>query len=56
MKTYAVVKDGVVVNLVVWDGKSQWRPDEGKAVALKEGDVVDIGDAYVGGEFVRPST
>ncbi|CAK7025443.1 hypothetical protein [Saezia sanguinis] len=53
MKTYAVVKDGVVVNLVVWDGKSQWRPDEGKAIALGAEDIVDIGYVYEDGKFIK---
>lgn len=49
---YAVVVDGVVVNLVVWDGISDWKPVQGEAV-LTDGDV-GIGWGYVNGEFINP--
>lgn len=52
MSVYAIVKKGVVTNVVVWDGKSDWVPESGKAV-LAEG-TVDIGWLYDGKEFTPP--
>ncbi|MFW5365791.1 hypothetical protein ACOAKA_10205 [Escherichia coli] len=49
---YAVVVDGVVVNVVMWDGVSDWRPEKGEAV--KTGGTVGIGWLYSGGEFTPP--
>ncbi|WP_166506521.1 tail fiber assembly protein [Sodalis glossinidius] len=54
MKNYAVIEDAVVTNFVVWDGKSEWRPEKGKAVLASEG--VGIGWKYVNGGFKRPDT
>jgi len=50
---YAVVDgNGVVVNVVLWDGISQWGPPAGHiAVPLKEG---GIGWSYTKGKFVPP--
>lgn len=33
---YAVVKDGLVINVVSWDGTSDWSPAHGVAVACPE--------------------
>ena len=52
MSVYAIVKKGVVTNVAVWDGKSDWVPESGKAV-LAEG-TVDIGWLYDGKEFTPP--
>lgn len=27
--TYAVIQDGVIVNVVLWDGQNDWSPPEG---------------------------
>lgn len=48
---YAVVENGVVTNIVVWDGVSNWKPDQGDAIAIPDGVVVTIGDTYDGAEF-----
>lgn len=46
MATYAVVKDGVVENIVEWDGNlDSWSPDDGcEALELYEGQEVHIGE------------
>ena len=50
--TYAVVKDGIVINIVVWDGETEWQPDEGYAV--KTDGSVGIGWLYDGETFTPP--
>jgi len=63
---YAVVRDGVVENVIVWDGQSAWSPPDGTTLVplpfTKEEDGVrrytaGIGWNYVDGEFVdnRPT-
>lgn len=48
---YAIINDsGVVVNAVLWDGKTKYEP-AGKIVPLEEG--FGIGDGHVNGEFVK---
>lgn len=48
---YAIVNDsGVVVNAVLWDGKTKYEP-AGKLVPLEDG--FGIGDSHVNGEFVK---
>lgn len=47
---YAVVKDGVVTNLAIWDGESNWEPETGTAVKV-EGPC-GIGWGYDGKNFV----
>jgi hypothetical protein len=38
MDGYAVVRDGVVENIVVWDGEAEWSPPEGcEVVAAPDG-------------------
>ncbi|RXF67677.1 hypothetical protein [Hansschlegelia zhihuaiae] len=49
---YAVVIDGVVDNVVLWDGEADWSPDGGDAVRC--GDEVEIGWTYEGGAFRAP--
>ncbi|MHA0917094.1 tail fiber assembly protein [Kosakonia cowanii] len=34
MSIYAVVENGVVINTVVWDGKSEWKPETGEPVLV----------------------
>ncbi|MER5005930.1 tail fiber assembly protein [Atlantibacter hermannii] len=50
--SYAVVKDGIVINIVVWDGETEWQPDEGYAV--KADGSVGIGWLYDGETFTPP--
>jgi len=51
-KTYAVVVDGKVVNVAVWDGETAWTPERGEAVEIPEGVSAGIGWDYIDGEFV----
>ena len=51
---YALVDNtGLVVNIIIWDGESDWQPPEGLiAVPLTDG--AAIGWSYVEGEFIAP--
>lgn len=52
MSNYAVVEDGKVTNIVVWDGETKWLPENGDAILAPEG--VGIGWTYVDGIFTAP--
>ena len=50
---YAVVKDGVVINRIIWDGVTQYTyPEDG--CSLVQSDTADIGDLYDGENFTKP--
>ncbi len=45
MDRYAVVNaDNLVVNVILWDGKSSWQPPKGCSVVRS--DYCDIGHTY----------
>lgn len=50
-KIYAVVEDGIVTNIVLWDGKEKWA-DSGRAI-LTDSDT-GIGWRYENGVFTAP--
>lgn len=57
MNRYALVKDGFVVNTIIWDGESEWSPGEGvTAIPLDDSDAVSIGDSYDGSKFISRDT
>jgi len=47
-KTYAIIQNGKVVNVVIWDGKSAWA-DSANAVEIS--DNAGIGWDYANGKF-----
>lgn len=47
---YAIVEEGVVTNIVVWDGESEWDAPEGAKVVLA-GSGAEIGGTYDGESF-----
>lgn len=49
MDRYAIVEDGTVTNIVLWDGETEWGGAD-KAVPCPDG--VNIGDRYEDGEFI----
>jgi hypothetical protein len=51
IKTYAHIVDGKVVNVSVWDGETQYTPDE-ELVEIPEGTTAGIDWDYINGEFV----
>ena len=52
MSRWAVVADGVVVDVVLWDGVSAWSTDAGELVAAADG--VGPGWAWDGEAFHGP--
>ena len=52
-KIYAVVNNGIVVNIAVWDGESEWEPTDGVAVLAEDG--VGVGWSYDGEKFIKPA-
>jgi hypothetical protein len=53
MKQMAHIQDGLVVNVSVWDGESDWTP-QGEVVEIPEGEIVGIGWSYLDGKFTAP--
>lgn len=55
---YAVVKDGVVINTVLWDGPEgedpHWHPVEGEAVLVPAEAPISTGWFYDGKTFKEP--
>jgi hypothetical protein len=52
MKTFAEIKDGVVVNVSVWDAES---PQGDQFIDITDIPNVGIGWTYVDGEFTDPT-
>lgn len=54
MATYAVVKNGEIVNVVEWNGsEEEWQPPaESIAVEIKDGVYACIGWLYDGKDFI----
>lgn len=50
---YAIVVDGIVTNVVLWDGEATWQTD-GESVPLPDGSPVGIGWSWDGSEWVAP--
>lgn len=50
---YAVIVNSVVVNILLWDGESEWTPPEGFAVPSP--DYVGINWRYEDGNFIDPN-
>ena len=53
---YAVIKDGVVINRIEWDGATEYNPENshGEGAYLVQSDTADIGDLYDGENFTKP--
>lgn len=54
MGAYALVKDGAVINTVLWDGVDIFFPGDVLAIELGEGSQVSIGYLYKDGKFSPP--
>jgi hypothetical protein len=56
MNNYAIVSNGTVENIVLWDGQSAYNPGTGlTAVSIPDGTTVAIGYAYDGTNFTAPA-
>ena len=54
MKRHAIIKNGVVVNVCLWDGDEKtWKPDPGTTAVLAE-DGGEIGQLWDGERFSDP--
>jgi hypothetical protein len=55
--SYAIVQNGSVVNVVIWDGDAQiWQPPAGAtATQIPVGSAAGIGYSFDGANFVAPS-
>lgn len=49
---YAIVKNGVVINIVAWDGASEWKIENGQAIKVPDDQAVSIDDKYKNGKFI----
>lgn len=55
MKKHAVINDqGIVENIVLWDGVAEWHPPQGCVLILVDDIECGIGWAHENGEFRRP--
>jgi len=57
MQTYALVENGVVANVAIWDGVPGWAPEEGVTAVLVTAATgpASPGWAYANGVFVAPT-
>jgi hypothetical protein len=51
---YGVAKNGVVTQVVEWDGQAEWSPPEG--TVLFQNDDVEVGDLYADGVWTAALT
>jgi hypothetical protein len=58
MPTYALIQNGVVINIIAWDGDTAtWEPPAGIAVAaVPEDSSAGIGWTYNGTTFSAPAS
>lgn len=57
VRRYALIRDGVVVQVVKWDGSDRWTPPEDvEMVVVDDGFGFGAGDLYIDGQFYRPVT
>lgn len=55
MSKYALVKNDLVENIILWDGDDDWpTPEEYLVVKLKDDQDVGIGYKYDGKNFTSP--
>jgi hypothetical protein len=54
VQLYAVVKDALVVNTIMWDGVTPCQPPEGCEFVAVGDSGAGIGWSYVNGQFIPP--
>lgn len=54
MRRIAMIKDGVVQNIALWDGVSEWSPEEFILVDVTDSPEVGPNFIYLDGEFSPP--
>ncbi|WP_430230446.1 hypothetical protein [Paraburkholderia tropica] len=54
-KRFAVVENGTVSNVILWDGEDAWTPPDGtQTVQLADTDIAGPGFSYDGSAFIAP--
>lgn len=55
MKRHAIIDgDGIVRNMILWDGAAEWAPPQGMSVIEAEGVLCDMGWKWENGVFTAP--
>lgn len=54
MSRYAIIENGAVTNVVIWDGEAECAAIPADAVKLDDGSPVGPGYAYDGSTFTPP--
>jgi len=55
MKKYAIIENGIVVNVAAWDGESEWSPAAGQTAVDLGDSGAWIGWSYADGVFTAPA-
>ena len=55
MNRYALIQDGIVTNVILWDGKSQWLKSSDLLILLSMDSPVCPSYTYDGAFFTAPS-
>ena len=56
MNKYAIIENGVVTNICLWDGITEWLPPENSSVVQLVDTSVCISFLYSDGQFTPPPT
>lgn len=55
VRRYALIRDGIVIQVIKWDGTDRWSPPEDVSlVMVDDGWGFGVGDLYIDGVFYRP--
>lgn len=54
MQRIAMIKDGMVLNVAIWDGKDEWHPVDDVFVDVTDHPQVGVGWSYNSGTFTAP--
>lgn len=55
MNSYAIIEDGNVVNVILWDGLVEWTPPPGATVRqVPDGVACGPGYTFDGANFIAP--
>lgn len=52
---YAIVQDGNIIDVVLWDGEAQWTPPEGTDAVPCGNNVCQVGGTYIDNVFSPPA-
>lgn len=52
---HAIIRDGIVENICLWDGVTPWQPPAGTSVVALNGRMAGIGWTYDGQTFTPPA-